>query len=305
MNAGKRTCRILKDIRKQIADANGIELLVSECTYRGNCSGTCPKCESELQYLYDELDARRKSGKTVILAGLSAGLLAASLSMSSCGNRSNENIALAINEQPQDTVQQEQIVDTTTVSVDSIQSTKANGVLNRVIVTELLIAGDPRPIIKGVYDFPIRAKFSYAGFIGGNEKLNDYLLEALKGIQDNSKYDISIKTWAVIDESGRVESLHKSEYGCDEIYWNEIDKILLNLPRFIPGTVEDKPVKSFFDISFDFYSAKREKEAREQGVSLRKLEAIEIQNDTTLVEKKDAASVQEEMVVNDTINIEQ
>ena len=36
-----------------------------------------------------------------------------------------------------------------------------------------------------------------------------------------------------------------------------------------------------------------------------KLEAIEIQNDTTLVEKKDAASVQEVMVVNDTINIEQ
>lgn len=47
------------------------------------------------------------------------------------------------------------------------------------------------------------------------------------------------------------------------------------------------------------------KEWNVSHVSLRRLETIEIQNDTTLVEKKDTASVQEEMIVNDTINIEQ
>lgn len=305
MNRGKQTCRILKDIRRQIAEANDIDYIVSECTYRGNCSGTCPKCEGEVQYLLDQLWARQKMGKTIALTGISVGLLTSSLSMTSCVNGNTENAVEIHNEQPQDTVKQEQIVDTASVNVDTIQPAKANGAWNTVKVSELLIAGEPRPMIKGVYDFPIREKYSFAGFIGGNEKLNDYLLEALKEIQDNSKYYIEIFVWAVIGEDGTVESLHNSEYMCDEIYWEEIDKILLKLPRFSPGTVNDKPVKSFFDIRFDYADAKRDKEVREQAVLLRQLETIEMQNDTILVERNDTTSLPEDTIVKDTINIEQ
>ena len=71
MTQGKRTCRILKEIRKQIAEANDIEYITSECQYRGECSGTCSKCEAEVLYLCEQLDARRQMGKTVMLAGLS------------------------------------------------------------------------------------------------------------------------------------------------------------------------------------------------------------------------------------------
>ena len=42
---GKQTCKILKEIRKQVARANDIEYVVSECQYKGDCLGTCPKCE--------------------------------------------------------------------------------------------------------------------------------------------------------------------------------------------------------------------------------------------------------------------
>ena len=55
MNRGKQTCRILKDIRRQIAEANGIEFTVSECRYKGDCLGTCPKCEAEVRYLEQNL----------------------------------------------------------------------------------------------------------------------------------------------------------------------------------------------------------------------------------------------------------
>ena len=37
MPRGKQTCKILKEIRKQIAAENDIELVVSECTYQGDC----------------------------------------------------------------------------------------------------------------------------------------------------------------------------------------------------------------------------------------------------------------------------
>ena len=45
MARGKQTCRILKEIRRQIAEANDIEFATSECRYKGDCLGTCPKCE--------------------------------------------------------------------------------------------------------------------------------------------------------------------------------------------------------------------------------------------------------------------
>lgn len=73
---GKEKCRALKEIRRQIAEANDITLAISECTYQGECRGTCPKCESELRFLERELALRRSLGKAVAVVGLSAGVCA-------------------------------------------------------------------------------------------------------------------------------------------------------------------------------------------------------------------------------------
>lgn len=75
MARGKQTCRILKEIRRQIAEANDIELITSECTFRGDCLGTCPKCEAEVRYLEQQLRARSLAGKAVAVAGISAAAL--------------------------------------------------------------------------------------------------------------------------------------------------------------------------------------------------------------------------------------
>jgi ferredoxin len=45
---GRRICDILKDIRKDVSNTTNIDLNQSECTHKGECTGTCPKCESEL-----------------------------------------------------------------------------------------------------------------------------------------------------------------------------------------------------------------------------------------------------------------
>lgn len=57
MNIGRDKCEILKRIRKDIAERYGLDYTPSECTNEGNCSGTCPKCDSELQELQRQLDA--------------------------------------------------------------------------------------------------------------------------------------------------------------------------------------------------------------------------------------------------------
>lgn len=76
MARGKQTCKILKEIRRQIAEANGIEFATSECRYQGDCLGTCPKCEAEVRYLEQQLRIRSLAGKAVALAGISAASLA-------------------------------------------------------------------------------------------------------------------------------------------------------------------------------------------------------------------------------------
>ena len=76
---GKEKCRILKEIRRKIADENDIPFVTEECTHKGNCRGTCPRCESELRYLEKQLARRAAVGKTVTLAALCTGMaLAAS-----------------------------------------------------------------------------------------------------------------------------------------------------------------------------------------------------------------------------------
>lgn len=76
MNKGKRKCEILKTIRCQVAKKNGIEYTYTECTYQGECRGTCPKCEEELRYLTRELDKIKQSGKQVAVAGVAAAVIA-------------------------------------------------------------------------------------------------------------------------------------------------------------------------------------------------------------------------------------
>ena len=48
---GKKKCKILKEIRKKIAEENDIPYVTRECTHKGECSGTCPRCEQELREL--------------------------------------------------------------------------------------------------------------------------------------------------------------------------------------------------------------------------------------------------------------
>lgn len=69
---GKEKCRLLRQIRQQIADANGIAYYSPECTYPGNdCPGTCPKCDSEVRYLDMELNRKAAAGEKITLSGLS------------------------------------------------------------------------------------------------------------------------------------------------------------------------------------------------------------------------------------------
>lgn len=74
MSYGKNICKQLKAIRRNIAEENGIPLDIPECTYQGECSGTCPQCESEVRYLETELARHLSLGKAATVAGIAVTL---------------------------------------------------------------------------------------------------------------------------------------------------------------------------------------------------------------------------------------
>lgn len=89
---GKDKCRILKEIRQRIADENDIPYVTRECGFHGECTGTCPRCESELRYLEQQLERRRRLGKRVSVAALCVGMALASTGCSPFAARPTESV---------------------------------------------------------------------------------------------------------------------------------------------------------------------------------------------------------------------
>ena len=66
---GREKCRLLRQLRDDNARRNGIEISREACTYEGECSGACPKCDAELEALTKELEKRgvRVPGESVVI----------------------------------------------------------------------------------------------------------------------------------------------------------------------------------------------------------------------------------------------
>ncbi len=88
MKRAKRICSELKAIRRKIADENGIKMDIPECTYTGDCRGTCPRCEWEVQYLEKNIFERLRLGKIATISGIVLGL-------SSCGGNADTQLIQA------------------------------------------------------------------------------------------------------------------------------------------------------------------------------------------------------------------
>ena len=62
---GKEKCELLKAIRKNIADMNGIEYYPEQCEHKGDCPGFCPRCDQEADFLMRELKKKEAAGSPI------------------------------------------------------------------------------------------------------------------------------------------------------------------------------------------------------------------------------------------------
>lgn len=70
-DTGKEKYKILRRIREEIAAQSGSMLPPHDCPHTGDCPGTCPRCESELTTLNQNLRESGRNRIPVISAGLS------------------------------------------------------------------------------------------------------------------------------------------------------------------------------------------------------------------------------------------
>lgn len=58
MTNGKKLCEILRRVRTAIAEQYGLRYNPIECKFKGNCKGTCPRCDAELEDLQRQLETK-------------------------------------------------------------------------------------------------------------------------------------------------------------------------------------------------------------------------------------------------------
>ena len=215
MAKGKQTCKILKEIRKQIAAENDIKLVVEECTYQGDCKGTCPKCEAEVRYLERELEKRQRMGKAAVVAGLSVGLLGAS------------QVALA--QQP-----------------DPLRLDTTEVVLEGCVVPEMGEVGNPEhdvyQIVEQMPEFP-----------NGQEALMLYIAKQVKYPAEAKKAGAQGRVFIgfIVEPDGSLSDfkvLRGIGYGCDE----EALRVVKSMPKWQPGMHRGKAVRVQYLVPVNF-----------------------------------------------------
>lgn len=260
MARGKQTCKILKEICRQIAEANGIEFATSECRYKGDCLGTCPKCEAEVRYLEQKLRARSLVGKAVAIAGISAGMILMSgCSGTSTKNQTNDDLLGAFIESPElieeieDTEEGEMplLEDSIPCLTPEINGVKDGEINNEteVVVTQGEIPmeddyNDENKIYQVVERMP--------EYPGGQAAL-------LKFIGDNLKYPKgmagcfqgSVRVRFYVDTLGHVCD-PQIVRGLDSALDREVLRVVRMFPDFIPGQHEGRKVNVYMNLPISF-----------------------------------------------------
>ena len=274
MAKGKQTCKILKEIRKQIAAENDIKLVIEGCTYQGDCRGTCPKCEAEVRYLERELEKRQRMGKAAIFAGMSLGTLFAATSCDHPILQPTEGDPVAPDttemQNPNDTVSNDTLLfksDVLALVPDTMKAEEKKtackkdelleivGEIEDDYVTPGLIELDLDELAKegpderGIYQIVEEMP----EFPGGEEAIREFVAKNIQYPQkaiDAGAYG-RVFVGFVIEPDGSVSNvtlLRGIGFGCDE----EAMRVVKMMPKWQPGMQNGEAVRVSYMIPINF-----------------------------------------------------
>ena len=226
MKRGKKICQTLKDIRLQVARANDIPYEPTECKHKGDCSGTCPKCEEEVRYIEYQLNVRRMMGKVVTVAGVSAGLTA----LAACNISTQKNTLKG--EMP---IQNDTVIHQKSEYKEEAKSmiVKGDTISEEFIVGEIM---EERPSFPG-------GQQKLMEFIANNIRYTDEMKET--GITGRVVVSVVIKKDGSIGEPKIIRSIHP-------LFDNEALRVISSMPKWRPGSQRGKRVEVTYSIPILF-----------------------------------------------------
>ena len=217
MAKGKSICEYLKNLRRQIAEANGIDYSPRQCTYEGDCSGTCPACEREREYIESQLSLRQKWGAPLKIVGLSVALA----SGAACASNSSVTSGL-----------QEAYVDSSKGGTSCSASTQLENEeedLMGVIVEQ-------KPV-----------------FPGGDTALMAFVKENLRYPEEAKRKGIKgrVLVTFVIGSDGSISDV-KVMRSVHPLLDAEAVRLVESMPKWIPGKQMDRVVRSRYTLPVFF-----------------------------------------------------
>ena len=257
MVKGKSICKVLKTIRKQVADANDIKYEPRECHHQGECRGTCPACEAEVKYIERQLDIRRLLGKAVAVVGISAGLAVLTSCKSKITTVSEEQSSLTNgkdiikpSEHFDGDVEYRSPVDTVIIEKDpsTIKKRTAEFVAQEIGDT----INEPSPSKVGEITCTMADLYHMPSFPGGPTKLMEFIKENLhypdeRDICAQGRVFVTF----VVETDGSITDVEVIR-SIDPLLDSEAVRVVKSMPKWIPGTQDGKPVKVKYTIPFTF-----------------------------------------------------
>jgi periplasmic protein TonB len=259
MNPGKITCEVLKKIRSEIAEANQIDYRSEPCSFKGECIGTCPKCESELQYLEHQLIKKQGSQKTALFAGVSLAIMSG---FSACKNSTEPTLPVtnkhinALQSSISDSIQKENI------ETEAYKSKKSTNPVLKIYKNKTLIFEEMDYIVDFLSDTlqldqisfqgtevvrsPMQGAigvryetekiicFKQARYFNNGQNLKEYLNQNFKFVGDSIQDELSLKVIVFINEYGKVNYVNVEEIQREDIQY-QIKDLLLKMPYWSPA----------------------------------------------------------------------
>ena len=238
MERGKEVCKMLKEIRRQIALENDIVYITTECKHKGNCAGTCPKCEAEVAYLEEQLAARKRLGKTNRVAGIAMGIAATlPAAFASCNTTQGDPVPPEGDPVvPIDSVEQHL---TGELAADTTQK------INQNTTTNLF---EPEPeeffgeIVEVMPEFP-----------GGVAKLMQYLKDNIRYPKEakEAQTEGRVIIQFIVEKDGSIKDAEVIK-SVDPLLDAEAIRVICGMPKWKPGEQKGKPIRQHFTIPVTF-----------------------------------------------------
>lgn len=212
---GKQVCSYLKSVRREVAAANGIDLEIPDCTFEGECPGTCPRCEAEVQQLEQALSQRQSLSQKVAIVGVAMGLALSGMS-----------VASAQNVNPSDSV--------------NCKSLETDGFADEVDWVGGVEVIERIP--------PVRAEFT-----GGMSALREFLAANChypKEAREKGQQGVVMLEF-VVEKDGTISTITVLRGVCEALD-EEAIRVVRAMPKWKPGENNGQPCRSYFQLPITF-----------------------------------------------------